>query len=316
MHVSSEELTASSSYRPSPNPPSSRNQPWSSHAPCPCPWPGRPPAPLRRYPSQHHSWASRQQHTARRQRGPGASSRSPWEGAVWWVPSCTRERRAVLRARGNLPPKRALSSVQLRAPQHVRLSRGCRRGPAAIAIAGYNSTTLAAPIFYRKPRIVVPPLANRRRRHDGRARPILAMPAPALLPPPADSSRTIVRGACPHDCPDTCAMLVTVEQGRAVRVQGDPEHPFTQGFLCAKVNRYLERTYHPDRLRHPMRRVGRKGEGKFEPVSWDEALDEIADRLSTIADQHGPEAILPYSYAGTMGYLQGQSMDRRFFHTL
>src|SRR5690348_8286976 len=126
----------------------------------------------------------------------------------------------------------------------------------------------------------------------------------------------VVRAACPHDCPDTCAMLVTVEQGRAVRVQGDPEHPFTQGFLCAKVNRYLERTYHADRLRHPMRRVGRKGEGKFEQVSWDDALDEIAERLSSVVAEHGAEAILPYSYAGTMGYLQGQSMDRRFFHTL
>ena len=143
-----------------------------------------------------------------------------------------------------------------------------------------------------------------------------AMSAPTLIPPAADAGRTVVRGACPHDCPDTCAMLVTVEQGRAVRVQGDPEHPFTQGFLCAKVNRYLERTYHPDRLLHPMRRVGRKGEGRFERVSWEEAIDEIATRLRGVIDQHGPQAILPYSYAGTMGYLQGQSMDRRFFHTL
>ena len=142
------------------------------------------------------------------------------------------------------------------------------------------------------------------------------MTPPVLLPPAADAARTVVRGACPHDCPDTCAMLVTVEQGRAVRVQGDPEHPFTQGFLCAKVNRYLERTYHEGRLLHPMRRVGRKGEGRFERISWDEALDEIAARLTRIVREHGPESVLPYSYAGTMGYLQGGSMDRRFFHTL
>lgn len=125
-----------------------------------------------------------------------------------------------------------------------------------------------------------------------------------------------VRGACPHDCPDTCAILTTVEDGRAVRIQGDPDHPFTQGFLCAKVNRYLERTYHKDRLTHPLRRVGRKGEGTFERVSWDEALADIARRLRAVIDEHGAEAILPYSYAGTMGYLQGESMDRRFFHTL
>src|SRR4051812_33560381 len=143
------------------------------------------------------------------------------------------------------------------------------------------------------------------------------MPAPALLPPAADVGRTVVRGACPHDCPDTCAMLVTVEQGRAVRVQGDPEHPFTQGFLCAKVNRYLERTYHADRLLHPLRRVGPKGSGRFERISWDDALDEIATRLNEIrASSDGPQAILPYSYAGTMGMIQGSSVDRRFFHLI
>src|SRR5687768_11440878 len=127
----------------------------------------------------------------------------------------------------------------------------------------------------------------------------------------------VVRGACPHDCPDTCAMLVTVEDGRAVRVAGDPAHPFTQGFLCAKVNRYLERTYHRDRLLHPLRRTGEKGAGTFARIGWDEALDEIADRLSAIArSAHGPQAILPYSYAGTMGLIQGSSMDHRFFHLL
>src|SRR5689334_3049402 len=127
----------------------------------------------------------------------------------------------------------------------------------------------------------------------------------------------VVRGACPHDCPDTCAMLVTVEDGRAIRVAGDPDHPFTRGFLCAKVNRYVERTYHHDRLRRPLRRSGPKGSGRFEPISWNEALGEIADRLHAIAESSdGPQAILPYSYAGTMGLLQGSSMDRRFFHEL
>jgi anaerobic selenocysteine-containing dehydrogenase len=128
---------------------------------------------------------------------------------------------------------------------------------------------------------------------------------------------TIVRAACPHDCPDTCAMLVTVEDGRATKVAGDPDHPFTQGFLCTKVNRYVERTYHAERLLRPLRRTGRKGEGRFEPISWDDALDEIAERLTSIArSPDGPQAILPYSYAGTMGYVQSSSMDRRFFHLL
>ncbi|HEU0016650.1 MAG TPA: molybdopterin oxidoreductase family protein [Longimicrobium sp.] len=124
----------------------------------------------------------------------------------------------------------------------------------------------------------------------------------------------VVRGACPHDCPDTCAMLVHVRDGRAVRVQGDPEHPVTQGFLCTKVNRYVERTYHADRLTVPLRRVGPKGEGRFEPATWDEALDDIARRLDEIRGADGPQSILPYSYAGTMGLVQGGSMDRRFFH--
>ncbi len=128
---------------------------------------------------------------------------------------------------------------------------------------------------------------------------------------------SVIRGACPHDCPDTCATLVTVEEGRATRIQGDPEHPFTNGFLCAKVNRYLERTYHRDRLTTPLRRVGPKGSGTFEPATWDEALTDIAARLNAIAkSSDGPQSILPYSYAGTMGLIQGSSMDRRFFHLL
>lgn len=128
---------------------------------------------------------------------------------------------------------------------------------------------------------------------------------------------TIVRGACPHDCPDACAMLVTVRDGRAIRVAGDPDHPFTRGFLCAKVNRYLERTYHDKRLTHPLRRIGRKGEGRFERISWDEALDEVATRLGAIArSADGPQSILPYSYSGTLGLIQGSTMDQRFFHLL
>jgi anaerobic selenocysteine-containing dehydrogenase len=121
--------------------------------------------------------------------------------------------------------------------------------------------------------------------------------------------------ACPHDCPDTCAMLVTVEQGRATKIQGDPTMPFTDGTLCTKVSHYLERTYSPDRLLYPMKRVGRKGEGKFRRVSWDEALDEIAARLKACAAED-PQTILPLSYAGTMGMVQWSSMDRRFFYKL
>ncbi|KQZ34663.1 molybdopterin-dependent oxidoreductase [Duganella sp. Root1480D1] len=128
-------------------------------------------------------------------------------------------------------------------------------------------------------------------------------------------STTQVRATCPHDCPDTCALLVTVEDGVATEVKGDPDHPTTAGVLCTKVSRYTERTYSPDRLLYPMRRVGRKGEGKFERISWEQALDEIAARLKPLAATE-PEAILPYSYAGTMGLVQGDSMSSRFFHKL
>jgi anaerobic selenocysteine-containing dehydrogenase len=125
----------------------------------------------------------------------------------------------------------------------------------------------------------------------------------------------LVRTACPHDCPDTCGMLVTVEDGVAVKIQGDPSMPFTQGTLCTKVAHYLERTYSPDRLLHPLKRVGPKGSGRFERISWDRALDEIAARLKPLAE-HSPESILPLNYAGTMGMVQYSSMDRRFFHRL
>ena len=131
------------------------------------------------------------------------------------------------------------------------------------------------------------------------------------------SGRTVVRGACPHDCPDTCALQVTVENGHAIKVEGDPTHPTTNGVLCTKVARYLERTYSGARVLHPLQRVGRKGEGKFRQVSWDQALDTIATRFADIASSpDGPQAIVPYSYAGTMGLLQYGSMDRRFFHKL
>ncbi len=135
-------------------------------------------------------------------------------------------------------------------------------------------------------------------------------------PGPAE---TVVRAACPHDCPDTCAMLVTVREqdGRrvAVKIAGDPEHPTTAGVLCTKVSRYLERTYHPDRVLHPLRRIGRKGEGRFERVSWADALADIAGRLKGIAARD-PQRIVPYSYAGTMGLVQGEAMASRFFHQL
>jgi anaerobic selenocysteine-containing dehydrogenase len=124
-----------------------------------------------------------------------------------------------------------------------------------------------------------------------------------------------VRAACPHDCPDTCAIRVTVRDGRAVKVQGDPDHPPTHGALCTKVSRYPERTYHAERVLQPMRRVGPKGSGRFEPLSWDAALSDIAARLTAIAARD-PQAIVPYSYAGTMGLVQGEGMAARFFHRL
>src|SRR5262245_33720991 len=124
------------------------------------------------------------------------------------------------------------------------------------------------------------------------------------------------KGVCPHDCPDACALLVEVEDGKVVRVHGDPSHPVTRGFLCNKVNRYDERVNHPERLLYPQIRTGAKGAGEFRRASWDEALDLVASRLREVIDRHGSEAILPYHYAGTMGVIQNGSMDRRFFHAL
>jgi len=138
---------------------------------------------------------------------------------------------------------------------------------------------------------------------------------PGELPLQTNAGPVQVRGACPHDCPDTCALLTTVENGVATKVQGNPEHPQTGGVLCNKVSRYTERSYHAERLLQPLRRSGLKGSGQFEPVSWDAALSEIAARLKPIAVRH-PEAIVPYSYAGTMGQIQGESMAGRFFNRL
>lgn len=132
---------------------------------------------------------------------------------------------------------------------------------------------------------------------------------------PGGATETRVRAACPHDCPDTCAMEVTVSGARAIKVRGAADMPFTDGVLCTKVAHYLERVYSDQRVLHPMKRVGRKGEGRFERISWDEALDTIAARFRAIAADD-PRSILPYSYAGTMGLVQGESLDRRFFHRL
>jgi anaerobic selenocysteine-containing dehydrogenase len=147
--------------------------------------------------------------------------------------------------------------------------------------------------------------------------------------------KQVVHAACPHDCPDACGVLITVQDGRATKIQGDPEHPVTRGFLCAKVAKYLDRVYSPDRVLYPMRRVGPKGPAAgaavagrsaratqtirpqtWQRISWDEALDEIAARFRAVATEFGSESILPYSFGGTLGALNGASMDRRFFHRL
>jgi anaerobic selenocysteine-containing dehydrogenase len=125
-----------------------------------------------------------------------------------------------------------------------------------------------------------------------------------------------VRGGCAHDCPDSCAWIATVQDGVAVRLRGDPAHPFTRGALCAKVSRYLDRVYNPDRLLYPLRRVGPKGEGHFQRVGWEEALAGIAERLTTVVAESGGEAVLPYSFAGNMGLTQYRGLDRRFFARL
>src|SRR5215471_13382427 len=151
--------------------------------------------------------------------------------------------------------------------------------------------------------------------------------------------KKVVHAACPHDCPDACGVLITVEDARATKIQGDPGHPVTRGFLCAKVAKYLDRVYSADRVLYPVRRIAGKGpaterspapqgqpratvatgahsEAVWQRIFWDEALDEIANRFRAIIREFGSEAILPYSYGGTLGALNGGSMDRRFFHRL
>jgi len=166
---------------------------------------------------------------------------------------------------------------------------------------------------------------------------VLLGPSARIIVKIADMKR-VVHAACPHDCPDACGVLITVEDGRATKIQGDPGHPVTRGFLCAKVAKYLDRVYSPDRVLYPMRRVAAKGltaeQRSFAPldrvkdpvpqeptpawqrITWDEALDEIAARFRAIVAEFGSEAILPYSYGGTLGALNGASMDRRFFGRL
>ena len=141
---------------------------------------------------------------------------------------------------------------------------------------------------------------------------------PVVNPQPAASPAQRVLGACPHDCPDTCSLVTTVEDGIAIKVQANPDHPHTGGALCTKVSRYAERTYHPERILFPLKRTGPKGSGQFERVSWDAALTNIAMHLTSIAARSpdAAQAIQPYSYAGTMGLVQGESMAARFFNRL
>src|ERR1051326_3792201 len=138
-----------------------------------------------------------------------------------------------------------------------------------------------------------------------------------------DPRLKVVHAACPHDCPDACGVLISVDEstGNAVSLRGDPDHPVTRGFLCAKVAQYMDRVYSPDRVLYPLKRVVAKGEGKgdfsdFQRITWDEALATIARRYQRIVAEFGGEAILPCSYGGTLGILNGGSMDRRFFHRL
>ncbi len=127
---------------------------------------------------------------------------------------------------------------------------------------------------------------------------------------------TTVRGVCPHDCPDTCGFVTQVKDGKAISLKGDRDHPFTNGFLCQKVSKYLDRVYHQERLLYPMKRVGPKGKGDFQRISWAEAISTIGSKIRELAKEFGPESILPFSYSGTLGKIQGSSLDRRFFNLL
>src|SRR3954466_1854889 len=126
----------------------------------------------------------------------------------------------------------------------------------------------------------------------------------------------LVRGACPHDCPDTCGVLTEVSDGKAVGFRADPDHPVARGWLCAKVRPYLDHVYHPGRLTHPLKRVGPKGAGRWQPISWAEALGEIASRWRAVVAESGAEAILPYSYSGTLGLVQMVVASGRFWNRL
>jgi anaerobic selenocysteine-containing dehydrogenase len=126
----------------------------------------------------------------------------------------------------------------------------------------------------------------------------------------------LIRGACPHDCPDGCGLLTTVENGQAIAITGDPAHPITEGWLCAKVRPYLNHVYHPDRLQYPLRRAGAKGSGQWERISWAEAIATIAERWKAIIADYGAEAILPYSYSGTLGLVQMSVTNGRFWNRL
>lgn len=128
--------------------------------------------------------------------------------------------------------------------------------------------------------------------------------------------KTTHHGGCPHDCPDTCSMVYEVENGKLTSVKGNSEHPMTRGGLCVKLKDYEKRHYHPDRLLHPMRRTGPKGSGQFEQISWDEALDEITTRWKAIIDEHGPRAIIPYSYLGNQGLVHGLNGGDAFFNKM
>jgi anaerobic selenocysteine-containing dehydrogenase len=127
---------------------------------------------------------------------------------------------------------------------------------------------------------------------------------------------TLIRGCCPHDCPDTCATITEVRDGRAVAFYANPEHPITQGWLCAKVRPYLERVYSPDRLLYPLRRTGTKGSGSWKRIDWDEAIATITERWKAIIAEYGAAAILPYSYSGTLGLLQTTIVDARLWNRM
>lgn len=138
----------------------------------------------------------------------------------------------------------------------------------------------------------------------------------AAQPIAGPGEKTIVRGACPHDCPDTCAMLFHVEDGKLLDVTGAPEHPMTQGRLCVKLKNFADHHYQSDRLMHPLRRTGPKGSGEFERISWDEALAEIRERWESIIAEHGPQAIMPHAYLGHQGVLNGLTAGDAFFNRM